>query len=420
MLPYKLRPAPARVLVLGGGSGNDTAIALKAGAKHVTTVEVDPVLVDFGHVLHPQRPYADPRVEAVNDDARAYLRRNDEKFDLIVMNALDSHKQLPGLSTLRLESYIYTVQAFEDVRRHMNPDSVFVVHLSSSRHWMGERLYWSLTKAFGREPALLATEGSPFESIAFVFAPDATLRAARGRNNGLLWGAPKHFREVRSQTTLATDDWPHLYLASPQIPTLYYKVLAFVIVLTLLCMRALGTRRADASLMHFMLLGASFMLLETRAITQFALLFGSTWLVNAIVVGSILVVIYLGNLLLQKRTLPPKPVVYCALLASLIALYFIPLDAALPFNLPLRVLIAGLVIGAPVFGASLIFSDSFRRAPDASAAFGANLVGVVIGGALEYSSMQFGLKFLYLVAAAMNVAAWAAERYARRSPKLAA
>jgi spermidine synthase len=420
MLPYKLRPAPSRVLVLGGGSGNDTAIALKAGAKHVTTVEVDPVLVDFGHVLHPQRPYADPRVEAVNDDARAYLRRNDEKFDLIVMNALDSHKQLPGLSTLRLESYIYTVQAFEDVRRHMNPDSVFVVHLSSSRHWMGERLYWSLAKAFGREPTLLATAGSPFESIAFVFAPEATLRAARERNNGLLWGPPKHFREVRASTTLATDDWPHLYLASRQIPSLYYKVLAFVIILTLLCLRALGTRRADAGLMHFMLLGASFMLLETRAITQFALLFGSTWLVNAIVVSSILVVIYLGNLLLQKRTMPPKPVVYAALLASLIALYFIPLDAALPFSLPLRVLIAGLVIGAPVFGASLIFSDSFRRAPDASSAFGANLVGVVIGGALEYSSMQFGLKFLYLIAAAMYVAAWAAERYsARSSPKLA-
>jgi hypothetical protein len=296
---------------------------------------------------------------------------------------------------------------------------VFVVHLSSSRRWMGERLYWSLATAFGREPTLLTTAGSPFDSIAFVFAPEGTLRAARERQNGLLWGPPTYFRSVRATTVLATDDWPHLYLASQRIPSLYFEVLAFVIILTLLCLRALGTRRADAGLMHFMLLGASFMLLETRAITQFALLFGSTWLVNAIVVSSILVVIYFGNLLLQKRAMLPKPVVYGALLASLIALYFVPLDAVLPFSLPLRVLLAGLVIGAPVFAASLIFSDSFRRAPDASAAFGANLVGVVIGGALEYSSMQFGLKFLYLIAAAMYLAAWAAERYASRSPKLA-
>jgi hypothetical protein len=119
----------------------------------------------------------------------------------------------------------------------------------------------------------------------------------------------------------------------------------------------------------------------------------------------------------RKESPLPKRVVYGALLASLIALYFVPLDAALPFNFALRLLAAGLVIGAPVFAASLIFSDSFRRAPDAAAAFGANLVGVVIGGALEYSSMQFGLKFLYLIAAAMYVAAWAAEHFSHRSPK---
>jgi hypothetical protein len=414
-LPYKLRPAPAHVLVLGGGSGNDTVIALKSGAQRVTTVEVDPVLVDFGHVVHPQRPYADPRVRTINDDARAFLRRSDEKFDLIVMNALDSHKQLPGLSTLRLESYIYTVQAFEDVRRHMRDDSVFVVHLSSTRHWMGERLYWSLTKAFGREPTLLTTQGSPFASVAFVYAPTAVLEAARTANNGLLWGSAGFFRSAQAHTALATDDWPHLYLAQPRIPTLYYEVLAFVVLLTLFGMRALGTAGSHAGLLHFVLLGASFMLLETRAITQFALLFGSTWFVNAIVVSSILVVVYLGNALLRARVTLPKPLVYALLLGSLIGLYFLPLEAALPFGFGLRVLAAGAVIGVPVFAASLIFSDSFRSAPDASAAFGANLVGVVIGGALEYSSMQFGLKLLYLVAAGLYLAAWAAERVNLRS-----
>jgi hypothetical protein len=351
-------------------------------------------------------------VRAITDDARAFLRRSDEKFDLIVMNALDSHKQLPGLSTLRLESYVYTVQAFEDVRRHMNDDSVFVVHLSSARDWMGERLYWSLTKAFGREPTLLTTRDSPYASVAFVYAPAAVLKSARAAANGLLWGSAAPYRSAQARTTLATDDWPHLYLAQPSIPTLYYEVLAFVMLLTLIGMRTLGTRANQVGLLHFVLLGASFMLLETRAITQFALLFGSTWLVNAIVVTSILMVVYLGNALLRARVTVPKQVVYALLLASLIGLYFLPLEAALPFSYGLRLLAAGAVIGVPVFAASLIFSDSFRRAPDASAAFGANLVGVVIGGALEYSSMQFGLKLLYLVAAALYVAAWVAERVA--------
>jgi Spermine/spermidine synthase domain len=413
-LPYQLAPEPGRVLVLGGGSGNDTAIALASGAKRVTTVEIDPLLVDFGHELHPQRPYADARVRAVNDDARAFLRRGTEDYDLIVMNALDSHHQLPGLSTLRLESYIYTVQSFEDVRRHMHPGSVLVVHLGSTRPWMGERLYWTLTQAFGHEPTLVTTAGSPFESIAFVYAPTAVLDKARTTSSGLLWGKPDHMRSVREATTLATDDWPHLYLASPRIPDLYYQVLAFILVLSIVCFRAVGAARTRSDLLHFSLLGAAFMLLETRAITQFALLFGSTWLVNAIVVSSILVMIYLGNRLLQTEIVLPKTVVYCGLLASLVALYFVPLDALLPYNLGLRVLGAALVVGVPLFGASLVFSDSFRRAPDAAAAFGANLVGVVVGGALEYSSMQFGLKMLYPLAALIYLLAFLAERAWRR------
>jgi hypothetical protein len=137
--------------------------------------------------------------------------------------------------------------------------------------------------------------------------------------------------------------------------------------------------------------------------------------VNAIVVTSILLVVYLGNALLRARVTVPKPLVYALLLASLIGLYFLPLEAALPFGYGMRLLAAGAVIGVPVFAASLIFSDSFRSAPDASAAFGANLVGVVIGGALEYSSMQFGLKLLYLVAAGLYIAAWVAEHVSARA-----
>jgi SAM-dependent methyltransferase len=421
-LPYRIKPAPDRVLVLGGGSGNDTVIALKAGAKHVDVVEIDPVLVDFGHTVHPQRPYADARVHTVNDDARAFLRRSTGDYDLIVMNALDSHHQLPGLSTLRLESYIYTVQAFQDVRRHLRPDSVFVVHLSSTRKWMGERLYWSLTEAFGRKPALFTTPDSPFQSLAFVYGPASVLTAARQVERGLVAGMPQQFEAVEATTTLATDDWPHLYLAGPTIPQLYFKVLTFIVLLTLICFLALSRmpRRGeslsaqDTKLLHFALLGASFMLLETRAITQFALLFGSTWFVSAIVIASILLVIFAGNRWLQRRggvTATVKRAIYTGLLASLFVLYFLPIDAILPFNLGLRIGAAAIVIGVPLFCASLLFSDSFRRAPDGAAAFGANLVGVVLGGALEYSSMQFGLRALYLGAAALYSLAWLAEHF---------
>ncbi len=212
----------------------------------------------------------------------------------------------------------------------------------------------------------------------------------------------------RASTELATDDWPHLYLEGRHVPVIYYYVLGIVVLLSLLGFGALGALKSGAQNLHFMLLGAAFMLLETRAITQFALLFGSTWIVNAIVIGSILSVIWLGNYLLWTgRTAPPK-VIYPLLLACLIVLYVVPIDFALHLSTGPRVLAAAVIIGLPVFLASLVFSESFRHVTDTSAAFGSNLVGVVIGGTLEYASMIWGLDFLYLLALGMYVLSWIA------------
>ena len=66
------------VLILGAGSGTDVAAALKHGAKHVDAVEIDPTIIRLGRELHPDRPYHDPRVTVINDDARHFLRTTDE------------------------------------------------------------------------------------------------------------------------------------------------------------------------------------------------------------------------------------------------------------------------------------------------------------------------------------------------------
>ena len=91
-LPYHFRK-PDTVLILGGGCGNDATIALSNGARKVDVVEIDPVILNLGYTLHPHKPYLDPRVRTINDDARSFLRKTQEKYDLIVMNALDSHLQ---------------------------------------------------------------------------------------------------------------------------------------------------------------------------------------------------------------------------------------------------------------------------------------------------------------------------------------
>jgi hypothetical protein len=281
------------------------------------------------------------------------------------------------------------------------------VHLASTRRWMGERVFASLTEAFGREPHLFTTADSPFGSIAFVFGPDDLI--AKAFTSPELKSVDPQTVRSADPVLLATDDWPHLYLAENRLPAMYLYVLAAIVLITLATFFKSARSLGEASGLHFFLLGAGFMLLETRSITKSALLFGATWIVNAIVIACILIVILLGNLLIQRNPNIKKGLCYAGLLGSLILGYLVRIDFILSYPVVIRLVLSVIWIGLPIFFASFIFSHSFRLVKNTSSAFGANLLGVVIGGVLEYSSMMFGLNFLYLLAAVVYAFAMLAD-----------
>ena len=146
-----------------------------------------------------------------------------------------------------------------------------------------------------------------------------------------------------------------------------------------------------------------------------ALLFGSTWMVNAVVIGFILVCIGAANALVQSGRAPQERGTAVALAASLVAGWLTPIAPALFLPLPLRILVGGAWVALPVFFASILFSRSFARSPHPASAFGANLLGVVVGGVLEYTSMVVGLDALYLVALVTDLGAVAAGAAWRRT-----
>ena len=100
--PYQriARSSPGHVLIVGAGSGSDVAIALEAGASHVDAVEIDPELYRFGVQRHPERPYADPRVEVFITDGRAFLESTDRRYDQILFALPDSLTLVGGQSAL--------------------------------------------------------------------------------------------------------------------------------------------------------------------------------------------------------------------------------------------------------------------------------------------------------------------------------
>ena len=104
------------VLVIGAGTGNDVAAALMR-AKHVDAVEIDPRIYEIGQTYHPDRPYSDPRVTVHLDDGRRFVHTTSRKYDLVVYALVDSLVLHSGYSSLRLESFLFTEQAFREIKR---------------------------------------------------------------------------------------------------------------------------------------------------------------------------------------------------------------------------------------------------------------------------------------------------------------
>jgi spermidine synthase len=267
------RPPFADVLIIGAGTGNDVSRALQWDAKHIDAVEIDPAIYRLGREYHPDQPYRDPRVAIHLDDGRNFLRSSDRKYDLIVYALVDSLVLHSGYSNIRLESFLFTEQAFADVRRHLKPNGTFVIYNYFRQGWLAARLQNGLDEVFGPGNSLVLTlpyrkviepEKATFGDFTIFFAGATDdLRNAFARQpyywlrddqppgpsspNGFepdpatiqdavyppTKGEPAaeyHWQHFGVASVLpiaglrtATDDWPFLYLRKPMIPTLSWR-----------------------------------------------------------------------------------------------------------------------------------------------------------------------------------------------------
>ncbi len=168
------------VLVLGAGSGTDVAAALKHGAKHVDAVEIDPVIVRLGRQYHPDRPYSDPRVTVVTDDARHFLRTTTKKYDLVVFALIDSLTMQSSFSGVRLESYMFTEESFRAVRERLAPDGLLVVYNYFRERWLVDRLANIAANAFGQDPRVHVHEARAYLGVLMAGPRLATLDVGSG------------------------------------------------------------------------------------------------------------------------------------------------------------------------------------------------------------------------------------------------
>ncbi len=285
------------VMIIGAGSGNDVSAALRYGAKHIDAVEIDPTINWIGRSFHPDKPYDDERLHPGNkyvvaptvndwgihlDDGRSFTRKSPHQYDLAIYALVDSLVLHSGYSSLRLENFLFTQEAFHDIKQKLKPGGVFAMYNYYRQGWVVSRLKAMAWKEFGVEPIVislpfqekidptdnLSEAGKAHITFLIVGKDSAKLEAIRksfeekknfwvnfkpSENEALPVGAgfaddvskmpaaSSEWRQISRATvttqptapagaseeqarsykaieSLPSDDWPQLYLQTPTIP----------------------------------------------------------------------------------------------------------------------------------------------------------------------------------------------------------
>jgi SAM-dependent methyltransferase len=437
-LPFRLKPHPRDVLIVGSGTGNDVAAALRAGAIAIDAVEIDPTIAEIGRRLHPEKPYdRTDRVRLHVDDARAFFRRADRSYDVVTFQTLDSHTLTSNFSNVNLDSYVYTEESLAEMRRILRPSGIAFLAFYAERPFIAARIYGLLTNVFGEPPLVFQSEPEWFggnRGVVFIAGDVGSARAVASADPVLSgWierDASLPAKWSRLAVDLTTDDWPYLYLEHRKVPTLWILLTVLIALLSttlaavFLAVSRKQVRESTAGTApwrnllkvdaHFFFLGAGFLLLETHSITKASLFFGSTWIVSSVTIAALLILILLANAISMRLGRTGVRYAFFGLFLTL-GLNFAILRRTWFLGLPggMGPPLAALLFTLPALFAGIVFASSFARCSDISRALGSNLLGAVPGALLESASFAVGIRAVVLVALGLYLGsywAWEASR----------
>lgn len=388
------------VLIVGAGSGNDVAAAIRNGAKSIDAVEIDPEIVNLGKILHPEKPYFNSKVNVHINDARTYMKITKKKYDLIVYGLLDSQSALGSLSNVRLDSFVYTVEAFKQARLLLKDDGLVSLSFGLTHPLQGIKIFKMLQKAFdGQKPVCI--EADYYGGTTFIIGPGLS-KIKKFVNNESLQDVTAKY-DTEENVDLSTDDWPFIYMFKKIYPFTYlFIILLLFLVSTDINEQILGKSFKKYFNLRFFLFGAGFMLIETKGITQLGLTFGNTWYVISAIILTIILFAFISNLVVIKVQNIHLGLSYALLLTTIFIESFFHLSSNLDFLPTSLVPLAQLVVlCSPILFSGLVFSTELKNGPSIPGAFSSNLLGSMLGGFLEYNSMFLGYHNLSWVALAI-------------------
>ena len=120
----------SKVLVVGSGGGRDVLSALKFGQKEIKAVEINGNIISaVTKYFADYSGYLDKikGVEFINDEARSYITRTEDKFDIIQISLIDTWAATAAGAFVLSENSLYTTDAWKIFLEKLNKDGVLSV-----------------------------------------------------------------------------------------------------------------------------------------------------------------------------------------------------------------------------------------------------------------------------------------------------
>jgi len=128
--PYVLERPRDNVLVIGPGGGHDVWDALRGGARQIDAVEINPSTVhlvtrEYREEVHGL--FERSGVTLWNEEGRSFVRQQNRRYDIIMINAIDTFAALDAGAYMLAENYLYTVDGILDYINHLTPEGTLCI-----------------------------------------------------------------------------------------------------------------------------------------------------------------------------------------------------------------------------------------------------------------------------------------------------
>jgi len=452
-IPFRMFDKP-ETLIIGPGAGSHVLVALAAGSRKVTAVELNPLMLKFvrHYGARAGNLYDRPDVEVIQSEGRNYISRSDRKFDVILLGFVDSWASVASGGLSLSENYLYTTQAFEGYYNHLTDDGVLAI-----LRWDVDvpRLVSNAIALLGVEEARKRIvvlyerregdrENPPqmifmFRKRPFTEAETAAIminwtlaapqlvpgRKATAPYDAIFNGTKTmaaYEAESPKRVNAVFDDSP-FYFATEKpwgMPDRMRKGLTWLVgpVIGLLGAFVLfGKPRGEstgpyaASILYFCALGAGFITVELALLQHLTLLLGHPIFTLSVLLFTLLASSGLGSVMSTRVSTRAACLTVAAMGVALAIVMPRLVPALLPFSLSVRVLIAIALLAPLGFLMGMPFPQGLRRTgqgplPAPPFYWGLNGVMSVIGSvATVLIALMAGFQVAMIVGAGLYVVA---------------